>query len=610
MRKIILFMFIFLPALASADEAGSCGDNIIYKYDSSSKPLNIRGQGRMRDYSARASGSGIGFVVNGGSAISTRGLSSGTETRPWEDYKSDIKHIIVAEGVTYIGEHSFDGMKNLESVVFPSSLNELGHTSFNDCSGLLNIYCHTKRVPEYARDGLDTSSGDCKLYVPASSVYLYKQYFDDIFQKNGSKYFRYIDALQDSDPLPIVEEFVVPFDYTGYVLCDDHQIMSLENYKAQLSAPHSVRAVGVIFSTASQNHKTLAVTLFENGGVQFSNYTPLYCNTSCSVDAFDGYQNSVSLKNTYEEVRFKVDEPDPSDPSKTVQNEYTEVHCSPLGLWVDASHQYGQSDYIPSYAECRLLYKSVDKVNATIRALGGEEIAYPHDDGSVHRIMIEFDGNTSGLDADIWITAVEGVDGYSDIFMDGVKVNEMPGAWSNADENPKIQNYDLTSSADCNLMTATVSLYGKNVEDVVTVTLNGYVNGVQKNMKVIEYRPGESRKTISFTADYPDIEFSRIRSEDRSGYDYWYWTSTEDEVDKENRAWLCSMKTGAFMQTPKTQRHRARTIIALDYTYTSNLASPKQDRQESKVYYSLSGQRVTNPKPGINIQGGRKVVIK
>ena len=217
--------------------------------------------------------------------------------------------------------------------------------------------------------------------------------------------------------------------YPGFVLCDDHQIMSLEDYKAQLQAPHSVRAVGVIFSTANQDHKTLAVMLFENPGVQFSNYVPLDCSTSCSADAYDGYANSVSLKNTYEEVKFKVDEPDPSDPSKTVQNEYTEVHCSPLGQWVDSSHQYGQSDYIPSRAECRLLFAAVSSVNATIRALGGEEISVNPEDGG-----------------------------------------------------------------DC-----------------------------------------------------------------------WYWTSTEDEVDKENRAWLCSMKTGAFQQTPKTERHCARAIVALDY---------------------------------------------
>lgn len=126
----------------------------------------------------------------------------------------------------------------------------------------------------------------------------------------------------------------------------------------------------------------------------------------------------------------------------------------------------------------------------------------------IHRITVEFSGDLTGLDADIWVTAVEGVNDYSDIFMDGVKVNEMPGAWSNGDESPKVQNYDLTSSADCNLMTATVSLYCRNLQNPVTVTLKGYVNGSQKNMKVIDCKPGEkSPQTFSFAADGLEFEY-------------------------------------------------------------------------------------------------------
>ena len=124
----------------------------------------------------------------------------------------------------------------------------------------------------------------------------------------------------------------------------------------------------------------------------------------------------------------------------------------------------------------------------------------------VHRITVEFTGDITGLDADIWVTAVEGVDGKCDIFMDGVKVNEEPGIWSN-DEEPRVRNYDLTSSADCNLMSTTISLYCINLQNPVTVTLKGYVEGVQKNMKVIDCKPGEiNPQTFSFAADGPDFE--------------------------------------------------------------------------------------------------------
>lgn len=216
--------------------------------------------------------------------------------------------------------------------------------------------------------------------------------------------------------------------YPGYVLCDDHQVMSLEDYKAQLGGPHSSAAVGVIFATANSEHKTLAVMLFESRGVPFTDYIPLKCGTSCDVKACDGYANTVSMNNTSLQVKYKVEEPDPADPSRTVTVEHTDVYCSPLGQWVFASHEFGQSDYIPSYAEARLLHGSITAVNATIRALGGEEISVSPDDGGC-----------------------------------------------------------------------------------------------------------------------------------------WYWTSTEDADDPEKRAWLCSMGTGGFQQTPKTEFHRARAVVALSY---------------------------------------------
>lgn len=144
----------------------------------------------------------IYFDVDGGGGGVTRSSAIDPDIRPWEGYKRDIRSLVIGEGVIYVGEYTFDGLDNLESVVFPSSLKEIGRSSFNDCSNLLNIYCYANRVPEYAEDGLDTSSDNCKLHVPASAVDTYKQYFDDIFQKNGSKYFRYIDALQDGDPTP------------------------------------------------------------------------------------------------------------------------------------------------------------------------------------------------------------------------------------------------------------------------------------------------------------------------------------------------------------------------------------------------------------------------
>ena len=45
--------------------------------------------------------------------------------------------------------------------------------------------------------------------------------------------------------------------------------------------------------------------------------------------------------------------------------------------------------------------------------------------------------------------------------------------------------------------------------------------------------------------------------------DCWYWTSTEVEAQEEYKAWLYSIGSGAMQETPKTQAHKARSVITL-----------------------------------------------
>ena len=61
--------------------------------------------------------------------------------------------------------------------------------------------------------------------------------------------------------------------------------------------------------------------------------------------------------------------------------------------------------------------------------------------------------------------------------------------------------------ADCDLMTLTLSVTGRADAEPVSVTLKGYVNGKQTNMKAIDYKPGESRKSISFAADNINLDY-------------------------------------------------------------------------------------------------------
>ena len=49
MKKLILFLAL-LPMMASADDSGTCGDNLTWTYESATNTLTISGTGNMNNY--------------------------------------------------------------------------------------------------------------------------------------------------------------------------------------------------------------------------------------------------------------------------------------------------------------------------------------------------------------------------------------------------------------------------------------------------------------------------------------------------------------------------------------------------------------------------------
>ena len=68
----------------------------------------------------------------------------GNNRAPW--YKSDIKRIIIDDGVTTIGWSAFSDCRSLTSVTIPNSVTEIGYNAFEQC-----IYNHrtTKTNQKY-----------------------------------------------------------------------------------------------------------------------------------------------------------------------------------------------------------------------------------------------------------------------------------------------------------------------------------------------------------------------------------------------------------------------------------------------------------------------------
>jgi len=140
------FTFVTLgdtTTTTNSEYSGSCGDNATWSLDTTTGTLTISGTGDMYDYD------NIHF--------STDELSS-----PWHKVIhdiSDIKSIVIEEGITSIGKTAFLDLYYVESVQLPSTLKSIGEDAFRvfDCNGCENIF-KTITIPESV-----TYIGDCAL---------------------------------------------------------------------------------------------------------------------------------------------------------------------------------------------------------------------------------------------------------------------------------------------------------------------------------------------------------------------------------------------------------------------------------------------------------------
>ena len=119
-----------------------CGEAMDWYYDAATGTLTVCCAGAMEDY-------------------------NGELDAPWDDLREEIKHVVIADGVTRIGNAAFSVCPALETVTISDSVTEIGELAFQLCKELKEA-----ELPE----GLVTIGGgafngcyDLKtVYIPAS----------------------------------------------------------------------------------------------------------------------------------------------------------------------------------------------------------------------------------------------------------------------------------------------------------------------------------------------------------------------------------------------------------------------------------------------------------
>lgn len=104
--KIFLLLTAWLSLLLSVSAevvTGTDGENITWSLDRETGVLTINGTGAT------------------------------TNDRPWQEYKSEVKEIIVGDGITELYDFTFSEMSMVHTIKLPTTLTTIGYYAFSGC---------------------------------------------------------------------------------------------------------------------------------------------------------------------------------------------------------------------------------------------------------------------------------------------------------------------------------------------------------------------------------------------------------------------------------------------------------------------------------------------
>ena len=224
-------------------QTGSCGDNVTYSLDTETGVLTISGTGDMYSYGPFYENTNIKSVIieNGVTSIGD-GVFQGC---------TSLRSVTIPDSVTSIDSSAFSSCTSLTSVTIPNSVTSIGYGVFQDCTSLSSV-----TIPNSA-----TSIGDSAFYNTA-------YYNDESNWDNG--------VLYISDCLIVTNyNFDSTTDYIikdGTRIIADYALSHCDNLTS-VTIPNSVTSIGdsAFYDCTSLTSVTIGNSVTSIGSSAFYN---------------------------------------------------------------------------------------------------------------------------------------------------------------------------------------------------------------------------------------------------------------------------------------------------------------------------------------------------
>ena len=280
---VMAMLLSFMPVIAQAETSGECGENLTWTLDDNGT-LTISGEGAMTDWSDffnapwYSSRSSIKHVIIGNSVTSigdsafyecsslgsvTIGnsvTSIGSDAFYW---CSSLESVVIPDSVTSIGDGAFSCCSSLESVVIPDSVTSIGDGAFFNCISLKSVV-----IPDSVTSIGDGAFSGCSR-VTSISVDINNQYYSSengiLFNKDKTTLIQY--AIGKTDTQYTIPDSVTSIGGDAFEHCSS---------LTSVAIPDSVTSIGehAFYSCDSLTSVIIGDSVTSIGGSAFE-----YCRS-------------------------------------------------------------------------------------------------------------------------------------------------------------------------------------------------------------------------------------------------------------------------------------------------------------------------------------------
>ena len=490
----------------------------------------------------------------------------GPDTTPWYSRRSEIKKVIIKDGVTNIGNWAFYKCGNLLSVEFPNSVTSMGDCAFQNCSNLTSVEIPTS-VTSIGRAAFAGCLSLTSITIPNSVTSI------------GNAAFQMCSSLTS---------ITIPTSVTSV---GEYTFSSCSNL-ISVTIPNSVTNIG---DNAFINCEALTSVTIPNSVTSIGNEAFAYCSALTSVTI----PNSVMSIGNFAfgsckdltSVTFSG-----STPPEFGNDVFLNVDKS-IPVYVPANSREAYKDALSGYGFSNIkaipLFLTGSESYTQNSQIDDIDVSFTRNfSGDWESICLPFSLEYKDLKDDFEVARINGIHQYDD--------NDDGNIDRTILEFVKMKNDNSVIEPNTPYLIKAKKAGKKTISVENTTVYESKANSIECSTTTEQFTFTGTYKRIS----YLDIiwnppyvlDGSRLKKTTSSIDPYcWYMT-------RENR------KSAYGINNNNTAKEISIRVVGEETTGIANIQHTSPNTQT----YDLNGRKVNenNLKPGMYVKNGRKFVIK